>query len=106
MTFRTRILTTLFACSASGVLATMSISSACTVLSTTIGSSPFFNALLPKMSANDVLTTARNPNPVNAHGACSREEPQPKLSPAMRICAPAAPGVLSTKSGLGDPSAL
>ena len=40
------------------------------------------------MSANDVLITARNPKPVSAHGACSRDEPQPKLSPASRICAP------------------
>ena len=28
--------------------------------------------------------TARNPQPANAQGACSREEPQPKLSPASR----------------------
>ena len=40
------------------------------------------------MSANDVLITARNPNCVSAHGACSRELPQPKLSPASRISAP------------------
>ena len=71
-----------------------------------IGSSPFLSALFWKMSANDVLTTARNPKPVSAHGACSRDEPQPKLSPASRICAPCAPGVFRTKSGFGEPSAL
>ena len=32
-----------------------------TSASTTIGSSPFLSALLRKMSANDVLMTARNP---------------------------------------------
>ena len=37
------------------------------------------------MSANEVLITARKPNCVSAHGACSRELPQPKLSPASRI---------------------
>ena len=34
---------------------------ACTAASTTIGSSPFFSELLRKMSAIDVLTTARKP---------------------------------------------
>ena len=50
--------------------------------------------------------TAVKPKPVSAQGACSREEPQPKLSPASRMRAPAAPGWLSTKSGLGLPSGL
>ena len=52
----------------------------------TIGSSEFLSALPLKMSANEVLITARNPNWVSAQGACSRELPQPKLSPASRIC--------------------
>jgi hypothetical protein len=56
---------------------------------TTIGSSEFFSEFCLKISANEVLITARNPNWVSAHGACSRELPQPKLSPASRICAPA-----------------
>ena len=43
------------------------------------------------MSANDVLITARKPNCVSAHGACSRELPQPKLSPASSTCAPCRP---------------
>ncbi len=37
------------------------------------------------MSANEVLITARNPYCVSAQGACSRELPQPKLSPASNI---------------------
>ncbi len=52
--------------------------------STTTGSRPFFKALLRKISANDVLMTARMPQPNSAQGACSRDEPQPKLSPASR----------------------
>ena len=51
---------------------------------TTIGSSEFFSEFCLKMSAKLVLITARNPNCVSAHGACSRELPQPKLSPASR----------------------
>jgi hypothetical protein len=34
------------------------------------------------MSAISVLITARKPQSSNAQGACSREEPQPKLRPA------------------------
>ena len=37
-----------------------------------------------------MLITARKPYCVSAHGACSRELPQPKLSPASRTCAPCA----------------
>ena len=59
------------------------------------GSKPFLSALPLKISANDVLITARNPNCTSAHGACSRELPQPKLSPATRICAPLASGLFS-----------
>ena len=44
------------------------------------------------MSAKEVLITARNPKPRSAQGACSRELPQPKLSPATRIVAPWAGG--------------
>ena len=43
-----------------------------------------------KISAKEVLITARKPNCVRAQGACSRELPQPKLSPARRISAPCA----------------
>src|SRR6056300_2028906 len=51
----------------------------------TIGSIPFLKQLLKKMSANDVETTTLIPKSDKAHGACSRDDPQPKLSPAMRI---------------------
>jgi hypothetical protein len=40
------------------------------------------------MSANSVLMTARMPKSTSAHGACSREEPQPKLRPATRMLQP------------------
>jgi hypothetical protein len=39
-------------------------------------------------------------------GACSRDEPQPKLSPATRIEALRQAGLLSTKSGFSVPSSL
>ena len=45
--------------------------------------------------------TARMPQPVSAQGACSREEPQPKLSPASMIWQPWYSGWLSGKSGSG-----
>ena len=81
-----------------------SIKRVCVSGFTVTGSRPFFMALLRKISAKDVLMTARIPQPVNAQGACSRDEPQPKLSPATRICAPWYSGLLRGKSGLGPPS--
>ena len=42
------------------------------------------------------------PKSSKAHGACSREEPQPKLRPATRTWQPAAAGWFSTKSGRGS----
>src|SRR5271165_5965470 len=54
------------------------------------------------MSAKEVLMTARNPYWSSAQGACSRELPQPKLSPASRICDLLAPGWLRMKSFFGD----
>src|ERR1700730_11202200 len=71
----------------------------------TIGNKPFLSALPLKMSAKDVLMMALNPYCTKAHGACSRELPQPKLSPVIRICAPLAEGLFSGKSGFGEPSA-
>ncbi len=76
-------------------------SSAWTSRGTTIGSSEFFSEFCLKMSANDVLITARNPYCVSAHGACSRELPQPKLSPASRIWQAFASGLFRMKSGFG-----
>mmetsp|Transcript_5226 Transcript_5226/g.16490 ORF Transcript_5226/g.16490 Transcript_5226/m.16490 type:complete len:249 (-) Transcript_5226:1212-1958(-) len=64
------------------------------------GSMPFLKQLLKKMSANDVETRQRMPRSLMDHGACSRDDPHPKLSPATRIfAAPFAQGaLLSTKS--------
>ena len=72
--------------------------------STAMGSRPFLRALLLKMSAMRVETTARKPKSWSAQGACSREEPQPKLSPATSTAQPSASGRLRTKSGRGAPS--
>ena len=41
-----------------------------------------------KISARDSATTARMPQAASAWGACSREEPQPKLRLASRMPAP------------------
>ena len=49
---------------------------------------------------------ARKPYAVSAQGACSRLDPQPKLSPARRICAPCDSGLLMMKSSFGDLSSL
>ena len=43
----------------------------------------------------------RNPYSASAHGACSRDEPQPKFAPASKIVAPAASGRFSSNSGFG-----
>jgi hypothetical protein len=48
---------------------------------------PFLKQLLKKMSANDGAMTQRMPKSSSAQGACSRLDPQPKLSPAIRISA-------------------
>ena len=53
-----------------------------------------------------VVMTARIPQATRAHGACSRDEPQPKLSPARRICRPYIWGLSRTNVGsLSPPSA-
>src|SRR5216684_3845649 len=54
----------------------------------------------PKLGA----MTARKPACCRAHGACSRDEPEPKLRPETRMLAPWYWGLFSTKSGLGEPS--
>ena len=68
---------------------------------TTIGSSEFFSEFCLKMSAKEVLITARKPNCVSAQGACSRELPQPKLSPASRICGALGARLVQDEIGLG-----
>ena len=60
--------------------------------STAIGSTPFFSALLRKMSAKPVEMTARMPHAASAHGACSRDEPVPKLAPTRSTLRPAISG--------------
>ena len=60
--------------------------------STITGTSPFLRLLLRKMSAISVETTALMPKSSSAHGACSRDDPQPMLRPATRISQPRAAG--------------
>ena len=55
----------------------------------TTGTMPFFTALPEKMSEKDGAITARTPRSASAQAACSRLDPQPKLSPAIRTGAPA-----------------
>ena len=57
------------------------------------------SALLRKMSAKLVEKMARMPYAVSAHGACSRDDPAPKLSPASRIARPAISGRSMTNGG-------
>jgi len=71
----------------------------------TTGSMPFWKQLPKKMSPKEGAMTARNPMPIRAQTAPSREEPQPKFGPARRMGLPRYCGRLSTKSGLSDPSA-
>jgi hypothetical protein len=56
-------------------------------LGSTTGRMPFLKQLLKKMSAKEVEITQRMPKSASAQGACSRDDPQPKLSPATRIWA-------------------
>ena len=49
---------------------------------------PFLRRCCWKMSAKLVDRIARTPHAASAHGACSRDEPAPKLSPASRIWRP------------------
>src|SRR5262245_31949723 len=57
------------------------------------------------MSAKEVERIARTPQDASAQGACSRDEPAPKLSPTSRIWRPAISGRSSTNGGsLSEPS--
>src|SRR6476646_922477 len=58
------------------------------------------------MSPNEVEITQRMPKSRSAHGACSRLEPQPKLSPATSTLALRYAGLLRMKSGFSLPSSL
>ena len=68
-----------------------------------IGRMPFLKQLLWKMSAKLGAITQRMPKSSSAQGACSREEPQPKFSCAIRISACRYGSRLSTKSGRSSP---
>ncbi len=59
-----------------------------------------------KMSPNDGPITQRNPAPMSAHTADSRDEPQPKFSAVTRIFAPRYGAWLRMKSPFSDPSGL
>ena len=72
--------------------------------SSTTGTMPFCMQLLRKMSAKLGAMIARNPISFNAHGACSRDEPEPKLRPATRTVAPLYRGSFKMNSGFGTPS--
>ena len=52
---------------------------------TCTGNKPLLRAFPLKMSAKKLETITLNPNPTSAHAACSRLEPHPKLSPAIKI---------------------
>ena len=61
---------------------------------------PFFMQLEWKMSAKEVEIIERIPKPEIDHGACSRDEPQPKLSPAIRMTESRYEPRLRTKSSI------
>mmetsp|Transcript_8807 Transcript_8807/g.18274 ORF Transcript_8807/g.18274 Transcript_8807/m.18274 type:complete len:416 (+) Transcript_8807:433-1680(+) len=71
-----------------------------------MGSMPFLKLLLKKMSAKEGAMMQRMPKSFSAHGACSREDPHPKLSPATRTEVERYWGLLSTKSGFSSPSGV
>jgi len=48
----------------------------------TTGRTPTLIEFRKKIRANDRATTTLTPAPIRARGACSRDEPQPKLLPA------------------------
>ena len=50
-----------------------------------MGKIPFLKQLLKKISAKLELITHVIPKSNNAHGACSRDYPQPKFFPAINI---------------------
>src|SRR5262245_52511693 len=62
--------------------------SAATPAGSTTASTPFLKQFSKKMSPNDGPMTQRNPAPISAHTADSRDEPQPKFSAVTRMCAP------------------
>mmetsp|Transcript_24501 Transcript_24501/g.39256 ORF Transcript_24501/g.39256 Transcript_24501/m.39256 type:complete len:219 (+) Transcript_24501:564-1220(+) len=63
-----------------------------------MGSMPFLKQLLKKMSAKLGAMMHRIPKSFRAHGACSRDDPQPKFSKAMSTLADRYGSLFSTKS--------
>ena len=74
-------------------------STATVAAGSTTGRMPFLRQLARKIAPNEGAITARMPNCRIAHTAISREEPQPKFSPAIRMDAARNGARLSTKSG-------
>ena len=72
--------------------------------SRTMGAMPFCMQLLRNMSAKLGAIIALNPISFRAQGACSRDDPDPKLRPATSIDASAYLGSFRTNSGFGTPS--
>ena len=52
-----------------------------------MGSMPFLKQLLKKMSAKEGAMMQRMPKSLSAQGACSRDDPHPKFSPATKMAA-------------------
>ena len=69
----------------SGAAITASASRRLSASSSVTGSSPFWHALLKKISPKPGAITQRMPKRMSAHTAPSRELPQPKFGPAIRI---------------------
>mmetsp|Transcript_1696 Transcript_1696/g.4479 ORF Transcript_1696/g.4479 Transcript_1696/m.4479 type:complete len:431 (+) Transcript_1696:272-1564(+) len=87
-----------------GDLVAVASSSSTVAAGRTIGRMPFLKQLLKKMSAKLGAITQRIPKSSRAQGACSRLEPQPKLSRATRMEAERKAGWLRTKEGISAPS--
>src|ERR1022692_751529 len=85
--------------SASGSAASAANIAATVAASAWAGTSPELMALPRKMSAKPGDTTAAKPKSCSAQTACSRDEPQAKLSPATSTLEPAAPARFSTNPG-------
>mmetsp|Transcript_16435 Transcript_16435/g.48150 ORF Transcript_16435/g.48150 Transcript_16435/m.48150 type:complete len:220 (+) Transcript_16435:462-1121(+) len=84
----------------SGFLASASCMSSSTLsLVMVMGSMPFLKQLLKKMSAKLGAMMQRMPKSPMDQGACSRDDPQPKFSPATRTLALRYGSWFSTKSG-------
>src|SRR5438034_2671714 len=72
----------------------------------TTASTPFLKQFSKKMSPNEGPMTQRNPEPMSAHTAASREEPQPKFSAVTRIFASRKGAWFRMKSPFSEPSGL